>query len=141
MKTNEITETLLEHYSRLTEDADVRIIKSKMFKKSHKKILRDPQVVKAFNKFLDIKMDNPTAVVGNSDYPFSGNNILGGGVMHCGLTRDISVIYMVHGRNPVDLHLIEIGSHRDFGTGTPGNINKFKSLATRIKNYRSDVGI
>ena len=140
MKILDITLPLFEYYDRITEDSNVKIIKSSSFEKSYKKILRNPQVIKAMNNFIKSKTNDPTKRVGNSDYPFTGNNILGG-TMHCALSRDISVIYLVHGRNPAELHLIEIGSHRDFGTGTPSNQNKIKSLAKRINHYRSSKGI
>lgn len=122
------------------EDSNVKVMKSALFEKKYRKLLRNPQVKKAMNHFLDVKIDDPTQKVGKKDYPFTGNNAMGG-VMHCHLTSDISIVYLVKGKNPTELHFIDIGTHRDFGTGTPASPNKFKSLSQRVNNYRTRVGV
>lgn len=103
---------------------------SSLFVKSFKDYKNNKLVVDKFKDFTKFKLEHPAEPFGGKDYPFVKNGVLGG-YWHAGLTRDISIFYKIE--NDI-LYLCGIFSHQDAGIGTPGNINKQRSLASKLSN-------
>lgn len=95
----------------------------------------DSNVKAKLADFIKSKTENPMAAFGGSDTPFISAGPLGKvGIKHAHLTRDISVLYTLSGKNPHVIKLYGIVSHADSGTGTPANIKKQKNLAKTLDN-------
>lgn len=84
----------------------------------------------SLKNFLTAKRENPRQPYGGSDTPFISKGPFGG-LSHAHITQDLSVIYKVENGT---VYLYGIYSHGNLGTGTPANINKQKSMATRFAN-------
>ena len=96
-----------------------------------------PKLAARFNAFLDSKRQNPLQPFGSSDTAFTGNAPLGKAIpnetlMHAHLTRDISVVYSLSGKDPRVLKLYGLFTHSDLGTGDTPNIRKQQSMADRL---------
>lgn len=89
---------------------------------------KDEAVLQALRNFIAFKRENPLQQAGGKDRPFVGNGPLAG-YIHAGLTRDISIIYTISGRDPHVIKLFGIYTHQDTGTGTPGRPNLSKVMA------------
>lgn len=102
------------------------------YEKSYPKTLfKKTQAVKnAAQAFADYKSKTPTGRWGKSDKPFESSSPLSG-FKHAHLDFDISMVYKIDGGK---LKLYGLYSHDDLGTGTPGNINKQKSMGARFNN-------
>lgn len=90
-----------------------------------------------FTSFLDSKKQNPLQPFGSNDKPFIKEGPLGRAIpnetlLHAHLTRDVSVVYSLSGKDPRILKLYGIFTHSDLGTGTPGNVRKQQSMADRL---------
>lgn len=81
--------------------------------------------------FLELKLTNPLAPFGSSDYPFSNAGQFKG-LLHAHLTQDISVVYRVGGRDPHVLDLYMIASHADLGTSRPSNPKKQAQVGKKL---------
>lgn len=88
----------------------------------------DPQVLQALRNFIAFKRENPLQQAGGKDRPYIGSGPLAG-YIHAGLTRDISIVYTISGRDPHVIKLFGIYTHQDTGTGTPGRPNLSKVMA------------
>jgi mRNA-degrading endonuclease YafQ of YafQ-DinJ toxin-antitoxin module len=77
------------------------------------------------------KKQNPVQQVGGKDKPLSNAGQFDG-MMHCGLTFDVSVFYRIEGSNPKVLKLYGLFSHDESGTGSPASIKRQKSLASKF---------
>lgn len=86
---------------------------------------------KRLKEFLDFKMENPTQQFGGKDRPLLNAGPFEG-MMHCGMTQDVSVFYRVSGSNPKIIKIYGLFSHAESGTGQPGNIKRQKNLASRF---------
>lgn len=106
----------------------VRFVGSDTYFATLKKYESDPQVLQALRNFIDFKRQNPLQQAGGKDRPYVGNGPLAGYV-HAGLTRDISIVYTISGRDPHVIKLFGIYTHQDTGTGTPGRPNLSKVVA------------
>lgn len=106
----------------------VRFMGSDTFRETLAKFAANAQVLQALRNFIDFKRQNPLQQAGGKDRPFVGNGPLGG-YIHAGLTRDISIIYTVSGRDPHVIKLFGLYSHNDIGTGTPGRPHTSKIMA------------
>lgn len=87
--------------------------------------------------FQEVKKNKPMAKFGSTDYPFTGKGVFGTtvpGLAHAHLTKDISIVYRVHSKNPTLIDLYGLYSHADLGTGQPANIKRQKSIATKFSN-------
>lgn len=89
---------------------------------------KDEQVLQALRNFIAFKRENPLQQAGGKDRPYIGSGPLAG-YIHAGLTRDISIVYTISGRDPHVIKLFGIYTHQDTGTGTPGRPNLSKVMA------------
>jgi hypothetical protein len=89
------------------------------------------KVVKGLDEFRKMKEANPMAPYGSKDYPFRGNGPLNG-YGHAGITHDISIIYMMSGRDPHVFKLYGFFTHDESGTGQPANIRKQQKLGKKL---------
>lgn len=89
-------------------------------------------------KFKEQKAKNPLENYGSKDTDMNKKAPIGQavpGILHSGLTQDVSVFYTIHGGGDKrHINLYGIYSHEEAGIGTPQNIKKQKSLAKRFKN-------
>lgn len=92
------------------------------------KYAKDDQVLQALRNFIAFKRENPLQQAGGKDRPYVGNGPLSG-YIHAGLTRDISIVYTISGRDPHVIKMFGIYTHQDTGTGTPGRPNLSKVMA------------
>lgn len=95
------------------------------------------KIVDRFEEFLKTKKQNPLQPFGSNDKPFIKEGPLGRAIpnetlLHAHLTRDVSVVYSLSGKDPRILKLYGIFTHSDLGTGTPGNVRKQQSMADRL---------
>lgn len=147
MRAQELTPSLLEQFLSecirsswlLVENAgDLQVLKSSLFDNSLKdKLPGYPSLQDKINDFLLFKKTNPGQPWGSNDTPFVSAGPIGRALpklRHAHLNRDISLYYTIEGRNPTTIKLYGVFSHQDSGTGTPGNINKQKSLAKKLVN-------
>ena len=96
-----------------------------------------PQLKDKFLQFLQMKEQNPIAPFGASDRPFIGAGNFASaipGLKHAHLNKDVSIVYLVHGKNPTQIDLYGFYSHADLGTGQPANMNKQKSMSKKFIN-------
>lgn len=89
---------------------------------------KDEAVLQALRNFIAFKRENPLQQAGGKDRPYIGSGPLSG-YIHAGLTRDISIVYTISGRDPHVIKLFGIYTHQDTGTGTPGRPNLSKVMA------------
>jgi hypothetical protein len=92
-----------------------------------------PELSDKLAAFLKTKSDDFSAAFGSSDTMFIAAGPLGKavpGLKHAHLSRDISVVYRIHNKDPRLCDLYGLFSHRDLGTGTPANIKKQKGMAS-----------
>ena len=108
---------------------DVQVMVCPLFDNTFEKH-RD-SIEQKLNAFIDHKRHNPLKPFGKVDYPFTGDGPLHG-VHHAHLTRDISILYNLTGRDPRQLRLYGVFTHDESGTGRPGKINLQRQLKTRI---------
>ena len=73
-------------------------------------------------EFMKIKDVNAMQAFGSKDYPFTGHGPIGQHrprLIHAGMTRDISLVYGVTGRDPHIILLCGFFTHEELGIGTP----------------------
>lgn len=94
-----------------------------------------PGVRDALVDFQKEKLANPTAAYKSKDYKL-GNHFDKAvpGMMHAGLTNNVSVFYTLSGANPKTLHLHGVFTHDEAGIGQPANINRQKQVSKRMSN-------
>jgi hypothetical protein len=83
---------------------------------------------KDFVEWKNLKLD----AYGSKDYPMNSRAPLGSmvpGLMHAGLTQDVSVFYKIHGRKPRYLDIYGLFRHKDIGIGNTPNIKKQQKYA------------
>jgi hypothetical protein len=98
-----------------------------------------PELKEKLASFLKLKGLDFSAPFGSSDTMFIAAGPLGKavpGLKHAHLSRDISVIYRIHGKDPRLCDLYGLFSHRDLGTGTPANAKKQKNMASSFSNTK-----
>jgi hypothetical protein len=123
----------------LTEDNNaVKFYASPLFDKTFtEKTQQYPNLAAKFAEFQHSKTESPGAPFGGSDTSFIAAGPIARVIpklKHAHLTRDLSVYYTIEGKDPTMIKLYGIFSHQESGTGTPGNINKQKSLSKQLKN-------
>jgi hypothetical protein len=123
----------------LNENAtNVKFYASPLFDRTFaEKSQQYPNLVAKFSEFQRAKTEAPGAPFGGSDTSFIAAGPIARVIpklKHAHLTRDLSVYYTIDGRDPTIIKLYGIFSHQESGTGTPGNINKQKSLSKQLKN-------
>lgn len=90
-----------------------------------------PEIKKLLGEFLDSKRKNPLAPFGSKDYPFKNVGHYRG-FMHAHLTRDVSVVYTLSGKDPHVISLYMIASHADLGTSNPPNLKKQTQVGKKL---------
>lgn len=116
----------------------VEFVKCDAYVDSVAKYKGNQQVLAAFREFIDFKSREPLALFGGKDRPFTGNGSLRG-YIHAGITRDISIIYKISGRDPHVISLYGLYTHNDIGTGTPGRPQltaKMAAMFNKQQNFR-----
>lgn len=111
--------------------AQIRVCE--LFKES---LLAHPDSGKSVAEFIQAKSTDPLAAFGGSDTAFAGKGIFGGTglkLKHAHITRDLSVVYSVHG-NPTLIDIYGVFSHAELGTGDNPNIKKQKQMSKRFGN-------
>jgi len=111
-----------------TPSRQVRFVGADTYFATLKKYGSDEQVIQALRNFIAFKRENPLQQAGGKDRPYIGSGPLSG-YIHAGLTRDISIVYTISGRDPHVIKLFGIYTHQDTGTGTPGRPNLSKVMA------------
>lgn len=109
------------------------------FRRTATDMLRKAGAEARFAEFVRAKEQNPTQQFGAKDMPFVGQGPLGlvrPRLMHAHITRDLSVVYHVSGRDPTTISIHGIFSHADLGTGTPANQRQQK---TRAQQFKTDI--
>ena len=108
---------------------------SHMFAETSEKHFQNPAVKEKFTEFLNTKKHNAMAPYGSKDYPLRTGPL--SGVLHAGLTPDISVFYEIRGRNPHIIYLYFIATHDESGTSGAGRGHNIqKSWAKRVQRSR-----
>lgn len=106
---------------------------SKMFYKTSRKHFKNKKIKEAFDAFLLVKSANPMEQFGSKDYPMRGKGPLNG-VLHAGLTNDVSVFYQIKGKNPTNIYFYAIASHDEIGVGQPPNRKRQRMFKKKIDN-------
>lgn len=108
---------------------------SRMFAETSEKHFQNPAVEARFREFITHKTANAMTPFGKKDYPIGEGPLAG--VLHAGLTHDISVFYEIRGRNPHVMYLYFIATHDEAGTvGGGKRRNVQKSWADRVEASR-----
>ena len=110
---------------------------SQHFRDTAASVLKQAGAESRFAEFVRFKDQQPTQQFGASDKPFVGAGPLGQvspRLMHAHITRDLSVVYHVSGRDPTVISIHGIFSHADLGTSNPANIRRQKSSAEQFQN-------
>lgn len=95
----------------------------------HRKHLK--QMKTTYAAFIAHKRQDPMAPFGGKDRAFTGNGPLHG-ILHAGMTHDISLLYSKSGKNPTKITLYGFFSHDELGTGNPPKPNKQKSIRDKV---------
>ena len=143
----ELEETLVALKSgpwTIMEDAGgpVEVRKSRMFDQTVADRARQlPNLADRIQEFLAFKMANPGQPWGKDTQFVSAGPLARAlpKLRHVHLTRDLSLFYTIGGRDPAVIRLYGVFSHADSGTGTPGNINRQRSLARQLDNQFESV--
>ena len=121
----------------MEDSGPVEVRKSRMFDQTlADRVQQLPNLPDRIQEFLSFKMANPGQPWGK-DTPFTAAGPLARALpklRHVHLTRDLSLFYTIGGRDPAVIRLYGVFSHADSGTGTPGNINRQRSLARQLDN-------
>lgn len=64
-----------------------------------KSLKANPALKEAIKRFIETKAANPLAAFGAKDYTFTNAGHFKG-LLHAHLTRDVSIIYRVHSKDP-----------------------------------------
>jgi mRNA-degrading endonuclease YafQ of YafQ-DinJ toxin-antitoxin module len=98
-------------------------------------VLKYKELGQKLKDFINFKLNNPLAPFGASDRKFASSgvyNITIPNLRHAHLSTDISIVYKVHGRNPMLIDLYGLFSHEELGTGNPSKSNTQKAMAKRF---------
>jgi mRNA-degrading endonuclease YafQ of YafQ-DinJ toxin-antitoxin module len=91
---------------------------------------------KKLAKWLKLKAENPTQLVGN-DTPFQKSGRFSD-LFHAHLTQDESLVY-AYDRRSNTIFLFGIYSHADLGTGRPPNYNKQDTVGARLTSQLANM--
>jgi hypothetical protein len=96
---------------------------------------QNPRLIDRIEAFKNFKNQNPLASFGSNDKSSKGIFLKAvPGIKHAHLTRDISIWYTVSGRDPIEIRLYGLFTHKDTGTGEPQNKKRQLSAAEWLKN-------
>ena len=104
---------------------------SPLFKETFAK--HKQEIAGKFQEFVKRKTEDPMAPFSGKDRHFIGVGHLSG-FIHAGLTKDISIVYKRHGKNPTVIDLYAIATHAELGTGEPANLKIQKSIGKKMNN-------
>lgn len=106
--------------------------------RQHVKDYAGTAVGRSLRQFLHVKRDNPQALYGQDDRPFSPKGALSkhvsGQLRHAHLNADVSILYSVD-RGVVTLY--GLWPHKALGTGNPKNMKRQQQMAQRIGNMQA----
>ena len=115
--------------------ANTQFAFSKMFAETSQRHFQNPAVEARFRDFLAHKTSNAMTPFGKKDYPLGEGPLAG--ILHAGLTSDVSVFYEIRGRNPHIMYLYFIATHDESGTvGGGKRLNVQRSWADRVAASR-----
>jgi len=127
---NAITENI---WSFSEGDDKVQILTCPLFNET---LNKHSKVTDRLKTFIDFKKQNPIAQFGKGDTmlgvpasPYGGLNL-----RHAHLTRDLSIVYTIEGKNPTIIKLFGIFGHDDLGTGTPMKMKNMQSMSSKFQN-------
>lgn len=103
--------------------------------KSHS--INNPIIAEKLKEFRATKQSNPIQNFGSKDYSMGANAPIGRAVpkiRHAHLTQDLSIFYVVEGRNPTLFKLYGVFSHAESGTGTPANIKRQQNFGKQLSH-------
>jgi hypothetical protein len=98
-----------------------------------------PVVAQKLQEFRKFKTDTPLLPFGSSDKPFKGFGIFSTAIpalRHAHLTHDIMIVYKITGRDPTVFDLYGVFSHDELGIGQPANINRQRSMASKLSSQK-----
>jgi len=131
---NQLKKAIEENSWNLNEsNNNVQILTCPLFDETMKK---HGKLTDRLNAFINFKKQNPIAQFGKGDTmlgvpasPYGGLNL-----RHAHLTRDLSIVYTIEGKNPTIIKLFGIFGHDDLGTGTPMKLKTMSSMANKLHN-------
>lgn len=97
-----------------------------------------PTILGRIEEFKKVKEDNPLAQFGADD-KFLGASASGfkrrlPKARKAKLTKDISIVYELSGKDPTTVKLYGVFTHADLGTGQPLKPNLIKQMTTKLRN-------
>lgn len=102
----------------------------KLYEKTLSK--QDKLIKNKLKEFMTLKVGDPRAKFGSSDYAFSSSGNFAG-LWHAKLSFDNSIVYKIED----DVcYLYGIFSHDESGTGQPPNKNRQAALGTKLRNQQ-----
>lgn len=114
----------------------------KLFKDTiSKKAKQNPDVLKLFKEFIQLKSENPNQSFGSRDGPFKATGTFTKYVpklRHAHLMHDLNICYTINGKDPTTIKLYGVFKHDELGTGQPANINRQQSVASKMGNQSFD---
>lgn len=109
-----------------------RILVSNLFNDTLDNFRSNTVVLQSVRDFFVHKRATPLEPFGGKDYPFRHGDLRG--IRHAGLTQDISIVYTMSGKNPIDIALYGIFSHTQLGTSHTPDHKRQSRVATTIRN-------
>jgi len=94
-----------------------------------------PNILQKVSEFVNTKLNNPMAPFGTSDRPFINDGIYKKYIpkaLKAHLSRDISIIYELSGRNPTVIKMYGVFTHAALGTGQPPKSNIQRAMAKTL---------
>jgi hypothetical protein len=108
---------------------------SRMFAETSEYHFKNALVKERFQSFLETKKHNAMTPFGGKDYPIKAGPMAG--ILHSGLTSDISVFYEIRDRDPHRVYLYFIATHDEAGIASRGkNLRLQKNLGRKIQTAR-----
>lgn len=129
MSLNEILNALGEGSAFSPRESDVLFRTCDAYEKS---LQTYPQLMGKLKEFIVYKTADFRSPFGSSDTIFTSKGHYSG-LRHAHLSRDISIVYQIHGNNPRIIDLYGMFSHRDLGTGTPANRKLEKTMSAHLR--------
>lgn len=99
--------------------------------KKFKQAGQGTRLLKALEKFQQLKSQNPQQQYGGSDKPFTGGGNFSG-LSHAHLTHDVSLVYRWDSAHR-EFKLYGFYTHDDLGTGTPPQLRKQENVGGRLQ--------
>jgi hypothetical protein len=93
------------------------------------------EVLKKLDEFIAAKTRDPLAAFGNSDKVFTRGTPIAEvmpKLRKAHLNHDVSILYMISGRDPTVIRLYAVLSHDESGTGQPSNMRVQRNMAKRL---------